>query len=473
MAIPLARGRSAWQSRVMRNAVRVLVMPIVALVACGGDDPPPVDGGAHDGGSGALEALADGWCPQEAARFCAAAEACGCEAIPEFGARAACLSRAERGCRDRLASFASAVAAGALEVAPAVPDGCAAAYEAALARCHLPEPDLFAVACPLVWPRGASRDLPGSGAMCFEGLCAPDARCGDEGRCAVPVSGGACTIHEACPAGERCGDAGTCRPLLLEGNGASCGGPSDCAGDLLCLASSRRECQPKVAGGECTGDEACVEGEYCGADGRCVAAPTAGQPCGNGVACAEGLACRFSGEDEGTCQPEPGEGEPCALGTFGPVVCAPGLACLDCTEPPCRDRRCGPPPGDGQPCAAGDVRCAEGLACHVEGEASVCRPPVAAGESCGLDESCATGLYCDFREGRCAPWFAPGTTCRDGNECGDGGACVPDDAGAFRCVPRPTRGEACFLDTCAPGLVCRSPHEAGACAPPMCAAHRF
>jgi hypothetical protein len=52
---------------------------------------------------------------------------------------------------------------------------------------------------------------------------------------------------------------------------------------------------------------------------------------------------------------------------------------------------------------------------------------------------------------------------------------VPDEtATTFRCVPRPSEGEACFLDdTCEPGFVCRSPFDAGICAPPVCSAFVF
>jgi hypothetical protein len=130
-------------------------------------------------------------------------------------------------------------------------------------------------------------------------------------------------------------------------------------------------------------------------------------------------------------------------------------------------------PGEGEPCAVGDVRCEAGLGCHVEGVDSVCRARLPVGESCQLDDSCSAGSFCDFGVSRCTAFFAAGETCTDGNECGPEGACVPDATGAFRCVSQPGLGEACFLDQCEAGLACRSPFDAGVCAPPLCAAFAF
>lgn len=454
-----------------------MVVVLSLVVGCGGPAPGELDGGLDGGldgslsfeggldggeGGGSLAALVDAWCPVLAARFCEAARRCGCDAVPGFDAEP-CVVRTERGCRSQLAGFADRVESGVLVAAPRVPEGCEVALDAALAGCRVPDLDVFTVACPLVWPSDASRTLPGSGAPCFEGLCAEGLRCSSEGTCVAPMSGGACMLAGDCPAEERC-DAGRCRPWQLDGPGDSCAGPGDCMGDLSCLASPDRECRPRVDGGPCTSDLDCVESAFCD-EGACVPSPGLGADCGGGVACASGLGCRFApGEGEGTCQPLPVAGEPCALGRDGPFLCAAGLAC--------RDRICGAVPGEGEPCAVGQVRCGDGLVCHVEGVDSVCRPPVGEGARCMLDESCADGLYCDFGTVTCTRVREAGSACTDGNECGRDGACVPDGSGVFRCVPRPGLGEACFLDgSCLDGLACRSVHDAGACAPPMCAAY--
>lgn len=433
------------------------------LGACGDDDAPPAaDSGVPDAES-SLEAIADAWCGELSTRYCEAAlDSCGCGPIPGFGDDAACRLRAERACREQLARFEDQP----VDPAPTLPASCVPALMEALGDCRMPEPDLFAVRCPLVWPRDLDRMLPSSGA-CVQGVCAEGSRCGTDETCAMPTSGAACGSVGDCPDGERCGDDGFCRALMLDGAGESCTGPDACTGDLSCLAATRRECMAISPGASCTGDEGCIDGEYC-ADGTCTAAPGEGVACGNGVACAGGLACVvMPGPDEGTCQPLPTSGEACALGTFGPFVCAAGLAC--------RDRFCGAIPGDGDDCAVGDVRCAEGLGCAVEGERSVCRARVGDGEPCMLDDTCEAGTYCDFSETLCRPLLAAGEICRAGNECGPNGACVPDEtATTFRCTPRPSEGEACFLDdSCGPGLVCRSPFDAGVCAPPICAAFVF
>jgi hypothetical protein len=221
-----------------------------------------------------------------------------------------------------------------------------------------------------------------------------------------------------------------------------------------------------VSGASCTDDSVCVATEYC--DGsECAPKPELGEPCGAGVTCAEGLGCRMEpAPDEGTCQPLPALDEPCALGVDGPFLCADGLACSA--------QVCGLPPGEGEPCAVGEVLCEAGLGCHYDGAESLCKPRVGDGEACGLDDSCAAGLFCDFTLLRCSAFYTPGAACSAGNECGDEGACVPDAQGAFHCVPRPKLHEACFLDdSCAEGLACRSPYDAGLCAPPLCAAFPF
>lgn len=453
-------------------------LPVVlGLVACDGAAARVADAAADreagvtdagegpDGGMRDVARIIDAWCPTLAERYCQAAQDCDCASVPGFS-DSPCVERAERGCRNQLEGLRAAVEGGRLEVASSLPAGCLVALDEALSDCRMPASDLFAVRCPIVWPSGASRDLPQPGAACFEGLCAEGARCSALDACEAPSSGQPCASEVDCPEAEVCGEAGACRARDFSASGMACSGPDACAGDALCLASARRECQPKVSAGPCASDDACPLGEFC--DGAvCAPAPGLDAACGNGVWCAVGLACRFApGVGEGTCQPLPQAGEFCALGSLGPFVCAEGLAC--------RERTCGPVPTEGMACAVGALRCAEGLGCHVEDADSVCRPRVAAGAACGLDDSCDDGLYCNFRDNRCAPWAALGEACRDGNECGPAGACVPNETSEFRCVSRPGSAEACFLDdSCQAGLACRSPFAAGACASPLCAAFTF
>ncbi len=433
---------------------------LVLALGCGGSSSGKQ---ASEGGS--LRAVQEAWCPILAKQFCAAAETCGCSDVPGF-VDSPCVERTERGCRKQLDAFAARVASGELTVASSLPAGCMPALERSLATCRMPEADVFTVSCPLVWPKGASRELPVAAKACAEGLCAEGTRCSATNECAMPKAGSKCAAPGDCLPSERCGAEGLCGVPRFEGVGTACLNPTECSGDSLCLAAARRECRPKVVGAECTGDEACIADEYCD-NGGCTPSPGLDAPCGAGVACAADLACRIApGPKEGTCQPLPTSDEFCALGRLGPFQCEAGLACSN--------RRCGPVPVEGEPCAGGELRCADGLGCHVEAAQSVCRVRVSEGKACGLDDSCATGLYCDFGESRCARFLTPGEVCTDGNECGTEGACVPGDAGVFRCVTRPIANEACFLDdTCAGGLFCRSSYDAGVCAPPMCAAFQF
>jgi len=425
------------------------------------------DAGDADGGTSGWRTLAevqDAWCPILTQRFCTAAEACGCTAIPGFSeSEGRCSDRAERGCRAQLERFAEGVAAGELTVAKKLPASCVPTLEAALADCRMPETDLFVVSCPLVWPRQLAT-LPSAGSACVEGLCAEATRCNSKDVCEVPKSLARCVSNGDCPADERCSSEGVCGKPDFEDNGTACKTPAACTGDVMCFASAKRTCQPKQPGGACTSDAECTDDEFCGTEG-CEPSPSDGQACGGGVACAAGFACRIApGDGQDTCQPLPKSGEPCALGRLGPFICSEGLAC--------RDRYCGPIPGTGETCGGGGVRCADDLGCHVENDQSVCRPRVGEGAPCGLDDSCNTGLYCNFQSGLCAPWKELGALCSDDPECG-AGTCVPDDLSVFRCVPQPTEGEACFLDTCASGLACASPYEAGTCAPAMCATFQF
>ncbi len=230
-------------------------------------------------------------------------------------------------------------------------------------------------------------------------------------------------------------DAGDAASGHMDASAADAG---DAASGHVCVNVS-------LVGQPCGNTDDCDPASYC-LGGSCLARPGVGEPCGDGVYCAEGLGCDFdlAGGGSMLCAPLPGEGEPCALSETGPSLCAPGLGCRMLT--------CGPLPGEGEPCTV-DNRCAGDLGCDFRTDGSFCAPRRAAGEACASDAICAAGTYCDFGSMRCTPYEANGTTCSDGNECGPMGSCVPDASGRFRCVTLPGAGEPCFFD-CAPGLTC-------------------
>ncbi|MEZ4265909.1 MAG: hypothetical protein R3F39_05985 [Myxococcota bacterium] len=419
----------------------------------------------------ALVRLADSWCPVLTARTCAAAAACGCSDVPGFDEAAPrdCETRVLAGCRAELLRFGPGVEAGVLAVAGELPGGCATALDEALAACVSPD-ETFFVRCPLVVPAGVS-GFPGEGRACADELCAAGLRCSRDGLCMVPGDvGAACEVPGDCASILVCAE-GKCAAPDLADRGKTCANPAGCGGEVQCLASSRRVCRAPKAGAGCNGDAECGAGNFCEAN-ACKPAPGLDETCGNGVACAVGLACAFSGKGgpgpnpfEGLCRPIPKSGEGCALAEGGPFVCDTGLACVGGT--------CGPPPTDGQGCAVGVIRCADGLGCKVASPEAICAPRVGAGQPCQLDDTCEDGLFCDFNTNKCRAFYSPGAPCANGNECGPAGSCVPDDTLKFRCVAQPGEGDACFLDECEGGLSCESPYDSGTCAPALCARYPF
>ena len=154
------------------------------------------------------------------------------------------------------------------------------------------------------------------------------------------------------------------------------------------------------------------------------------------------------------------------MGREGPFLCADGLVCLDAST-------CGAPPTEGQPCGVGQPKCANGLGCAFGPEGSICSIKADAGAYCENDDTCRDDLFCDFGDNTCTPFFERGQACTDGNECGPSGSCLPDTSFVFRCADKPGLDEACFLDDCQAGLICRSPYQAGICTPVLCPMLRF
>lgn len=197
-----------------------------------------------------------------------------------------------------------------------------------------------------------------------------------------------------------------------------------------------------VTGAPCAESEDCGPNAWCDA-GACAPAAGRGEPCSDGVFCAEGLACAFP---DTVCGDVPGQGDACALTRFGPFGCPEGLGCSGGT--------CGPLPGAEAPCTM-DNRCQPGLGCDFTANGSVCRAPRGAGEPCENDQICAAGLFCDYGAGRCAALYALGASCTLGNECGPQADCLPADPArlTFRCYPLPGLDQPC-LAQCADALVC-------------------
>lgn len=269
-------------------------------------------------------------------------------------------------------------------------------------------------------------------------LCVRDADCeaaaprcvgrGGAGRCSVP-----CTGAEDCAPGLLCAAideaGGICVAPGPGGGGAVCAGREDCA-SWFC------------SGGQCLG--AC-DGEGCAAGARClplstqaVCSPTGAGArealCGSSGACASGV-CRG-----GRCSDVCDDGE-----------CGDDRICVRYPLIALCERRC-----------ADSVDCGERGVCLLVGGERICvtRGPGAAGDGCGVDAECASGV-CAL--GQCA------ARCDDGG-CAAGTACVRDIAGAV-CRPagpapagaRCEGSALCATGFCAAGVCTSDCAEGGGC----------
>jgi hypothetical protein len=333
---------------------------------------------------------------------------------------------------------------------------------------------------------GLCTAVPAAGEPCPLGACAPGLVCklGDPATCAAPAAADAlCQDDRECAAGLTCLPDGTCgAPGGLD---APCFDRTDCADGLSCPAGACTAGTP--LGEPCSGPDACgatrgcaraPENRTCGApgavddpctDGTCGAGlgcaqatmtcqplPGEDQPCLDGFGCADGLTCALAST---TCVALPGAGEACADGF---VRCAPGLGCRD------SDQTCQPASTatEGQPCLPNgeDYLCADGLGCDFAPEGSICIAVGDAGDPCTNDRVCVDGTYCEFSLLECADTLAPGASCEDGNECSAGAECAPQPSG-FECTALPGSGEPCF-EGCADGLTCQG--AGGACTAELC-----
>ena len=133
----------------------------------------------------------------------------------------------------------------------------------------------------------------------------------------------------------------------------------DCAADLLCWSGV---CQvPREAFSP--GEECPFEHPYCDSDAVCLDLDDDGR--------------RF-------CEPLPGEGEPCLLGT----LCAPDMRCGEIMT-------CVPAPETGDPCAEATGTCGLCLLCDEATMTCVEPGQTAVGEPCRSDPECAQGSFCE------------------------------------------------------------------------------
>lgn len=323
--------------------------------------------------------------------------------------------------------------------------------------------------------------LPGGGGQCLGELCATGFVC-NGGTCVAPVAedsacsapfvcaddlvcntatltceapgstGATCVATEDCAIGLYCEEGACTQGVAL---GGECRNTRTCGADRACLrAPETRVCTDPVGLGDACEFGTCTAPLVCGEAGLCVALPVEDEPCLLGE-CAAGLACEDLTQ---TCQPLPGEGETCFMGS---TFCAAGLGC-DFSSNTCR-----PGGGDGTECLLNppEYVCAEGFACDFGATGSLCRPIAATGGACGSDRACMPADYCDVTTNVCTPRLGEGSLCPGRNECTDGLVCERRNGGPATCFATPARDEPC-IDTCVDGLACTG--AGGRCGPELC-----
>lgn len=325
---------------------RLLVLVSLAAIAgCDGDGT---------GGAVPLEdvpaELADVWCD--------AAESCLGRLADRTGAGPSCRATVEAETASSIVPlWAAAIDAGTATYDPALARQCLEATRAQ--GC-----DLFIEAQP-----AACRDfLIGTialGERCSTSIeCEGDAYCRGAGCPDVPGTctarlgtGSPCGTTDECQTGLGCED-GVCR-VPASASGGSCGGDSalGCPLDEVCVGSTaetRGTCTPydevltRALGDACDFREAelCSPELSCAVTGAtatgitasCVAIAPSGGSCFGAVPdmCPLGEYCDAqpaTGALEGTCRPEPAEGEACGRSLSTPV-CAQGLECVTVDDTP-------------------------------------------------------------------------------------------------------------------------------------------
>lgn len=165
-----------------------------------------------------------------------------------------------------------------------------------------------------------------------------------------------------------------------------------------------------------------------------------GEPCEATSDCAPVPgATVFCGSQSCTVRRFVGSGEACTA-TCNEVLCADvvvpaeqtGYEILACNRDAgqgCIEGTCQPMPGNGEPCLA-DSMCAEGASCAAE--TRLCIEHAALGENCS-GRPCAEGSWCSA--GTCAPPLADGDVCYKGEQCLSGLCGFDENEEDEQCLP--------------------------------------
>ena len=259
--------------------------------------------------------------------------------------------------------------------------------------------------------------------------------------------------------------------------GEACGTSYDCASDLFCTEANTGfvgVCQPRVAAAaECKNSEDCKEGLVCKSglthgicylltcdkNNVCTQGAASGSKCDlSGLDCPNPgkQVCSPGAPDPGTCVTAPKIGDDCSP-FIGDFSCGKNLVCQRLTV------KCAALPKTGELCGIGPIACAPGFVCRTdkdEAKDGRCGVPSKLGQSCLSAGMCEKGTYCDLAKLVCATNKKVGSSCKNGNECGD----VPFDVhNGVDCV----QGEC--VDTSVVGGKCWPGYNNHCSAPMTCA----
>ncbi|HOX43892.1 MAG TPA: hypothetical protein PK668_09840 [Myxococcota bacterium] len=255
----------------------------------------------------------------------------------------------------------------------------------------------------------------------------------------------------------------TLTTLALLSTLAGCEGEEiagNCKRDSDCMAGYRCSLDHQCL---CTIDQACLEGEYCNADGFCQrytgcrTDPDCGLPAG-------AWRCQITAAGSGQCLCLTNEA------CTGEQVCNTSGSCQDkagcvldgdCGDPSLFQCRINPETSIGECFCKVDGACQDNEFCNFYG---YCQPRT----TCATNEDCPAGRFCNVADGECLCNSEAQTGCRSDEVCNASGFCQPrpgcydnadcvDIAGTFcdyttrTCVPEGT----CSASTqCPLGQVC-------------------
>ncbi|CAA9538156.1 MAG: hypothetical protein AVDCRST_MAG73-1623 [uncultured Thermomicrobiales bacterium] len=189
--------------------------------------------------------------------------------------------------------------------------------------------------------------------VCCDGACAGQCEaCNAAGQCApvtgAPVGGRAACASDGSACGGTCdgttratcaypGAASGCRVATCTNGIATAAGV--CTGTGACSDVTTTTCAPFLCGADaclavCDGDEDCVAGAFCAANGVCQADGALGTTCADGAECESGFCvggiCSNQAACDGPCQ------------AFNGGICGPRVCPADTPGPsgPCIEKRC-------------------------------------------------------------------------------------------------------------------------------------